>query len=182
MGSEGSRRRDAGIGAPVLLAVAVVFGGPGACATGLADRSAVQEQRLRTPEGYAEWKRRFETLDRDMVAAREHYLRENSMAALHGYELAVREPLDHGFELYRAYAHDRNNPASKEILTIIVPYLDQVSNRLMDVAEEYVKHRSTSNGTAIASEIVNRHTDLPLLSAQRRAETLLFNHRYRRDF
>ena len=157
----------------VTIAVAV------ACTTDPRRAPAFSEEYVRTPEGYAEWKTQSGQLNQTMQAARDRYVREDSLDALKTYEQSVRDSLDHGFVLYRSIHADSS---SREILDTLVPYLDRVSNTLMDVAEEYVKHRSTAMGNEIANEIMTSYTDLPLLSAQQRANTLLFQNRYRRDF
>lgn len=151
----------------------------GSCATG--DHQMPQEE-LRTPPGYATWKQQFEALDQQVTATGDRYAQEHSIEALRAYELAVRAYLDHGFALYRAYFDQRHTVAGSEIIAMIRPYLETTANRLMDVAEEYVKHQSVATANAIATEIINRYTDLPLTGVQQRAETLLFQHRYRRDF
>jgi hypothetical protein len=150
-----------------------------ACTTDPRRAPALSEEYVRTPEGYAEWKTQSGQLNQTMLAARDRYVREDSLDALKTYEQSVRDSLDHGFVLYRSIHADSS---SREILDTLVPYLDRVSNTLMDVAEEYVKHRSTAMGNEIANEIITSYTDLPLLSAQQRANTLLFQNRYRRDF
>jgi hypothetical protein len=150
-----------------------------ACTTDPRRAPALSEEYVRTPEGYAEWKTQSGQLNQTMLAARDRYVREDSLDALKTYEQSVRDSLDHGFVLYRSIHADSS---SREILDTLVPYLDRVSNVLMDVAEEYVKHRSTAMGNEIANEIITSYTDLPLLSAQQRANTLLFQNRYRRDF
>lgn len=150
-----------------------------ACTTDPRQAPALSEEYVRTPEGYAEWKTQNGQLNQTMQAARDRYVREDSLDALKTYEQSVRDLLDHGFVLYRSIHVDSS---SREILDTLVPYLDRVSNTLMDVAEEYVKHRSTAMGNEIANKIITSYTDLPLLSAQQRANTLLFQNRYRRDF
>lgn len=157
----------------VIAALAV------ACAADPRRASALSEEYVRTPEGYAEWKTQDDALNQAMQAAQNQYVQAASLNTLKTYEQSVRDSLDHGFVLYRAIQGDSS---ARKILDALVPYLDSVSNRLMDVAEEYVKHRSTAMGNAIANEIITSYTDLPLLSAQQRANTLLFQNRYRRDF
>lgn len=151
------------------------------CSTPTADRPPVDMQRLQTPEGYTEWKQRFDGLSQKVVEAKERYVQESSLAALQAYEVIVRESLDHGFAFYRAYRQDQQGTLAKETIATIIPFLNTMANMLMDVAEEYAKQQNPATGTSIAAEIITHYTDLPLLSAQLRAQTLLFEQRYRQD-
>lgn len=147
-----------------------------ACAGG--QHNGLAAEALLTPEGFATWEREEAALKGNMLAAKESYKQAGSLDALKGYEGAVREYLDHGFALYRAY-QDVHRPFPPDL----VSSLEQRTNLLMDVADEYVKHGSTAVGESIASEVVRNYSDLPVMApAQRRAEALLLRYRYRQDY
>ena len=135
-------------------------------------------EMLRTPEGIAEWQREEEALKKTVRATLEQYKREDSLKSLREYEAAVRDYLDHGFGLYRAY---RDSPLT--LPDNLIASLEQRTGLLMDVADEYIKHGSLAVGEGIASDVVHNYSDLPVLApAQRRAEAVLLRYRYRQDY
>ena len=143
-----------------------------------AHSSGVSAETLRTAEGLATWQRGEETLNGKMLAAKETYKQGGSLDALKGYEGSVRDYLDHGFALYRAY-RDTNHTFPADL----VSSLEQRTNIYMDVADEYIKQGSIAVGESIASDVVRNYSDLPVMApAQRRAEAVLLRYRYRQDY
>lgn len=135
-------------------------------------------ERLRTPEGLAEWNQQEMSLRGEVRAAADRYGRAASLEALQSYEKSVRTFLDHGFALYRAYRTAHLEPPPD-----LIPSLEQRTAWLMDVAEEYIKLGSLAMGEGIAADVVHDYSDLPVLApAQRRAEAVLMRYRYRQDY
>lgn len=147
-----------------------------ACAGG--QSGGTPTEALLTPEGFAAWERGEEALKEKMIAARESYKQGGSLETLRGYESSVRDYLDHGFDLYRAYqSTHRPMPAG------LVASLEQRTGIFMDVADEYIQHGSIAVGESIASDVVRNYSDLPVMApAQRRAEAVLLRYRYRQDY
>lgn len=140
--------------------------------------SEISEEVLLSPEGFATWERGEEALKEKMLAARESYKQGGSLDALKGYEGSVRDYLDHGFALYRAY-QNTHRPLPADLLSS----LEQRTGLFMDVADEYIKHGSIAVGESIASDVVRNYSDLPVMApAQRRAEAVLLRYRYRQDY
>lgn len=138
----------------------------------------VAAEALRTPEGLAQWQRGEAALQGTVQAKQQHYQQDTSLEVLKGYETAVREYLDHGFDLYRSY-----RTANVGLPADLVPSLERRTNLLMDVAEEYIKHGSLAVGEGIAADVVHNYADLPAMApAQRRAEAVLMRYRYRQDY
>lgn len=175
--------------APWILLLAILVTGfmTQACTMFKASGDSVPAyQMLRTPDGYGKWYQRFLALNWDMLAAQAKYEREKSPDALRVYELAVQKCLDHSAALYWAYQYDNHPTApNKDIaatIEVISPYLNTMANRMMNVAEEYVKQGYTAAGTAIAAHLVTHYPDIALRSVRERAEGLLVQHRYQRDW
>lgn len=135
-------------------------------------------EALRTPEGLANWQREDDAMKGSVQLKQKQYQQDMSLELLRGYETAVREHLDHGFDLYRSY-RSTNLPLPADL----IPSLEQRTNVLMDVAEEYIKEGSLAMGEGIAADVVHNYADLPAMSpAQRRAEAVLMRYRYRQDY
>jgi hypothetical protein len=135
-------------------------------------------ETLRTPEGLAEWQRGEGDLKKTIQAALAQYKQDDSLQSLEKCEGAVRDYLDHGFGLYRAY-----RGAHLTFPDNLIASLEQRTGLLMDVAEEYIKHGSLAIGEGIAADMVHNYSDLPTLApAQRRAEAVLLRYRYRQDY
>ncbi len=159
-----------------ILCASVVFAA-GGCVYG--PSKDVAAEALRTPEGLAQWQRGDVALQGTVQAKQQDYQQATSLEVLKGYEAAVREYLDHGFELYRSYrtANNVGLPAD------LVPSLERRTGLLMDVADEYIKHGSLAVGEGIAADVVHNYADLPVMApAQRRAEAVLMRYRYRQDY
>ncbi|TAJ07324.1 MAG: hypothetical protein EPO61_15315 [Nitrospirae bacterium] len=156
--------------------LACALWGIAACSTG--PMSGPHAERLRTPEGLAEWNQQELSLRGEVRATADQYGRAKSLDALQSYEKSVRAFLDHGFALYRAYRAARLDPPPD-----LIPSLEQRTAWLMDVAEEYIKLGSVAMGEGIAADVVHDYSDLPVLApAQRRAEAVLMRYRYRQDY
>ncbi len=130
-----------------------------------------------TAEGTARWQQEDTALRDALHAVTEHYWQEQdpSIEVLQDYEKAVRAYLDHGFRRYQAYLSAKH-AAPPELLSS----LEQRAQRLMDIAEEYIRHGSLPMGEGLASEVLHTYSDLPTMGpAQHRAEALLREYRYR---
>ena len=135
-------------------------------------------ETLRTPEGLANWQRKDDAIKGSVQVKQKQYQQDMSIELLKGYETAVREYLDHGFDLYRSY-----RSANLPLPAGLIPSLEQRTNVLMDVAEEYIKQGSLAMGEGIAADVVHNYADLPAMApAQRRAEAVLMRYRYRQDY
>ena len=135
-------------------------------------------ETLRTPEGLANWQRGDDAIKGSVQVKQKQYQQDMSIELLKDYETAVREYLDHGFNLYRSY-RSGNLPLPAGL----IPSLEQRTNVLMDVAEEYIKQGSLAMGEGIAADVVHNYADLPAMApAQRRAEAVLMRYRYRQDY
>lgn len=157
----------------ICASIASAIGG---CAHG--DSKDLVAETWRTPEGLAQWQRDEVAMNGHMQTMQQHYQQDASLEKLKGYEGAVREYLDHGFGLYRTY-RSTNQPLPAGL----VPSLEQRTNVLMDVAEEYIKQGSLAVGEGIAADVVHNYADLPSMApAQRRAEAVLMRYRYRQDY
>ena len=133
---------------------------------------------LRTPEGLARWQHEDGIMQSRVQLKQKQYQQDMSLEQLKGYEITVREYLDHGFDLYRSYR------SAKLVLPAeLVPSLEKRTGLLMDVADEYIKHGSLAVGEGIAADVVHDYADLPTMApAQRRAEAVLMRYRYRQDY
>lgn len=160
----------------VAACLLVALTGAGGCAPPTAYPSKEVIERLRTPEGYAEWNQHFEELDRDVAAAKDAYARAESIRTLEHRERAVRAALDQGFLLIRAYSQEEPTPAERDILAGLIPDLNRMAHEFMDVAEDYVRQQNLETGTALAMELIIRYQELPLLAPQLRAQTLVFEY------
>lgn len=157
----------------MCASVALATGG---CAHG--PSTDVAAEILRTPEGLANWQLGEVAMKNNVQVKQKQYQQDASLELLKGYEVAVREYLDHGFHLYRAY-----RTSNLSLPADLVPSLEQRTNLLMDVAEEYIKQGSLAVGEGIAADVVHNYADLPAMApAQRRAEAVLMRYRYRQDY
>ena len=129
-------------------------------------------------ERRGEWERQEAALIMQIEQAQARYREDSTLEFLRGYEAAIRDYLDRGFALYRAYLAEHREPPGT-----LIASLDKRTSVLMDVADEYIKHGSLAVGEGIAADIVHEYSDLPQLSvAQRRAEAVLLRYRYRQDY
>jgi len=148
-------------------------------ACGLAGPSAGQlAAYYQSPEGSAEWKKEEERLAEGAAAAAEQYHRGKTVEALTAYEKALRDYLDHGFLLYRVLdTTDSGFP--KGFRTS----LEARALELMDVADEYLK-LGVSDVVAvdIARTVIHKYSVDRMDRAQRRAEGILMQYRYQRNY
>jgi hypothetical protein len=164
------------IGSTISILCASVVFAAGGCVYGPSKDAAAEA--LRTPEGLAQWQRDEATMHSQVQLTRTSYEQDMSLEHLKGYEAAVRDYLDHGFALYRAYRAS-NLPLAPDL----VPSLERRINLLMDVADEYIKQGLLVVGEGIAADVVHNYADLPAMApAQRRAEAVLMRYRYRQDY
>jgi hypothetical protein len=99
------------------------------------------------------------------------------MEALRVCEASVREDLDHGFLLLRAYG-----AAGCDLPPGLEDSLSARTDHVMDVADGYLKQGSEIVAVSIAREVVLKYSDLERMDrAQRRAEALLIKYRYQRN-
>ena len=143
-----------------------------------ADKYGPLAEHLHSPEGFSEWKQNEQVLRQAADAAIARYRQEESMETLRVSETAMREYLDHGFLLLRAYkAADFVLPPGLE------DSLSERTDRFMDVADGYLKQGSEIVAVSIAREVVLKYSDLERMDrAQRRAEALLMKYRYQRNY
>lgn len=136
-------------------------------------------ERLQTPEGHQEWEQQFHRLEAQLTVAKDRYAHERTLESLRLYELAVRASLAHDLVFYRAYSNGRPRSSDGEAVDFILPVLKATIDRLMDVAEEYVKQENRATARAIAGEVLTQYEDLPGVGTQQRANVLLFQYRGR---
>lgn len=133
---------------------------------------------LHSYEGFQEWQRGEEGLQKQVHSAAGHYQQTHAIQDLAAYEEAVREYLNHGMTLYRAYT-----AVGYRLPKGLLPSLDQRTNRLMDLADEYLRQGSTPVAVGIAREVIISYGDLRVMNrAQHRAEDLLIEYSYRTDY
>ncbi len=131
-----------------------------------------------SPEGTAKWQQRELELARAADAAGAEYRRAQTLAALKTYEAALRLYLDHGFARYRAI-----DAASGEFPTGFRRSLEHRTAELMDIADEYLKQGvSDVVAVEVARAVINEYNLGRMDHAQRRAEALLMEHRYERNY
>lgn len=133
---------------------------------------------LHSEQGFTEWKRGEAELKKVVVTAAAQYKLDDSIASLQQYEKAVRDYLDHGYILYRAYEATSYDPPPD-----LQASLERRTNELMDVAEAYIKQGSIRMGVGIAREVVLKYPALQEMDrAQHRAEGMLLEYYYRRNY
>lgn len=158
-----------------IMCTSIALGMEGCVHDPSADLAA---EALRTPEGLANWQLGEVAMKNNVQVKQKQYQQDASLEFLKSYEATVREYLDHGFQLYRAY-----RTSNLSLPADLVPSLEQRTNLLMDVAEEYIKQGSLAVGEGIAADVVHNYADLPAMApAQRRAEAVLMRYRYRQDY
>jgi hypothetical protein len=150
-----------------------------ACSSG---PTAVPETPMEIPATVREWRERLSGLEQRVVAARERDVQHKTNKTLQDLEDASRGSLIEGYTLLREYRKRHETNLESDVLGVISASLDRLANWFIDVAEQYAHRGNPATASALASEFINRYTDIPLLSATLRAETLLFETRYRRDF
>jgi hypothetical protein len=133
---------------------------------------------LHSQQGFADWQRDEAALKRDLQTAADTYHRDPTIENLQPYDKALREYLEHGLLLYRAY-----DAANYKLPPRLMESIAARTDELMDIADEYLKQGSTAMGVGIAREVVTKFSDLDQMTkAQRRAEGILLKYRYRQDY
>lgn len=133
---------------------------------------------FQSPEGSAEWKRNEAQLAQAASAAAETYRRVRTLDALNAYELAVRAYLDHGFLLYRAL-----DASSFDFPKGFRRSLEDRALELMDIADDYLKlGASDIIAVGIARDVIHKYTVQRNDRAQQRAEAILLQYRYQRNY
>jgi hypothetical protein len=110
-----------------------------------ADKYGPLAEHLHSPEGLAEWKQNEQVLRHAADAAIARYRQEESMEALRVCETSVREYLDHGFLLLRAY-----RAAGFDLPPRVEDSLSARTDHFMDVADGYLKQGSEIVAVSIA--------------------------------
>lgn len=129
-------------------------------------------------EGSANWTQHGEELAQTADAAGAEYRRLQTVAALRTYEVAVRTYLDYGFARYRAI-----DASSTEFPSGFRRSLEHRTSELMDIADEYLKQGiSDIVAVEIARAVVNEYNVGRMDHAQRRAEAMLDERRYQRNY
>lgn len=151
---------------------------PSVACTLFADQYGPLAEHLHSPQGFAEWTQSEQELSQAADMAADRYRREGSMQTLRAYESAVRNYLDHGFVLFRAYT-----AANFELPPGLEDSLSRRTDQFMDVADEYLKQRSEVVAVSIARAIIHEYSGPGGMDrAQRRAEGLLMQYRYQRSY
>lgn len=133
---------------------------------------------LQSPQGSAEWKNTEQQLAQAADAAATEYRRAKTLDALATYETAVRACLDHGFLLYRVL-----DASSSEFPKGFRRSLEDRASELMDIADEYLKlGASDVIAVGIAREVIHKYNVERMDRAQRRAEGILMQYRYQRNY
>lgn len=133
---------------------------------------------LQSPQGSAEWKNTEQQLAQAAAAAATEYRRAKTLDALAIYEKAVRACLDHGFLLYRVL-----DASSSGFPTGFRRSLEDRASELMDIADEYLKlGASDIIAVAIARDVIHEYNVERMDRAQRRAEGILMQYRYGRNY
>lgn len=136
------------------------------------------DEQLLSPQGYAKWEAEDNRLYHLFTETRKTYKTSDDFNDLQPYWRAAQQYINHGFTLYRAYQHHRQQPSGD-----LVASLEARTGYLMDVADEFIKHHSTAMGVGIANEIVRDYSDLAVMApAQRRAHHVLDEYRGRGDY
>jgi flagellar biosynthesis/type III secretory pathway protein FliH len=159
-------------------AVALIVAAAGACSMGQMSPSV----NVALPSSVEVWQQRLSGIEEKVETAKQQYEQAQSYEALQAYEDTARRSLEEGFALFREHRKKRSVAADEQVLVDVAASLNTLANDFIDVAEAYVKRHNEAAGSALAAEFITRYTDLPLLAASLRAETLLFETRYRRDF
>jgi hypothetical protein len=161
----------------ILLLLLSSFGALTACALG--DQSTGQlAAYLQSPQGSAEWKSNEQRLAREADAAAAEYRRVRTLDALNPYETAVRAYLDHGFILYRVL-----DATSSDFPKGFRSSLEDRAVELMDIADEYLKLGvSDIIAVGIARDVIHKYSVERMDRAQRRAEGILMQYRYQRNY
>lgn len=131
-----------------------------------------------SPEGSAEWKKDEKRFANTAKTAADEFQRAKTVEALTAYEKAVRDYLDHGFLLYRVLDAS-DSPFPKGFRTS----LEDRALELMDIADEYLK-MGVSDVVAvdIARTVIHKYSVGRMDRAQRRAEGILMQYRYQRNY
>jgi hypothetical protein len=133
---------------------------------------------LQSPQGSAEWKSDEQRLAREADAAAAEYRRVRTLDALNPYETAVRAYLDHGFILYRVL-----DATSSDFPKGFRSSLEDRALELMDIADEYLKlGASDIIAVGIARDVIHKYSVERMDRAQRRAEGILMQYRYQRNY
>lgn len=133
---------------------------------------------LQSPQGSAEWKSDEHRLAQSADAAAAEYRRVRTLDALPPYETAVRAYLDHGFILYRVL-----DATSSDFPKGFRTSLEDRAMELMDIADEYLKlGASDIIAVGIARDVIHKYSVERMDRAQQRAESILMQYRYRRNY
>lgn len=133
---------------------------------------------FQSPEGSVEWKASDAQLAQAADAAAKEYRRIQTIEVLNTYEIAVRAYLDHGFLLYRAL-----DASSFDFPKGFRRSLEDRALELMDIADEYLKlGASDIIAVSIARDVIHKYTVRRNDRAQQRAENMLLQYRYQRNY
>jgi hypothetical protein len=148
-----------------------------ACALGEQSTGPLADY-LQSPQGSAEWKSTEQQLAQAADAAATEYRRIKTLDALRPYETAVRACLDHGFLLYRVL-----DASSSDFPKGFRSSLEDRASELMDIADEYLKLGANDViAVGIARDVIHKYNVERMDRAQRRAEGILMQYRYQRNY
>jgi hypothetical protein len=133
---------------------------------------------LHSQGGFQAWQRGEGDLQKQVNSAADHYQQTHALQDLQVYEEAVRKYLNHGMTLYRVYT-----AVGYRLPKGLLPSLDRRTNKLMDLANEYLRQGSTPVAVSIAREMIINYGDLNVMNrAQLRAEDVLIKYSYQTDY
>ena len=147
-----------------------------ACTSSREDYAKLAEH-LHSPDGFADWQSTEAQLATSTESARTEYNRVHTMESLQVYEKAIREYLDHGFVLYHAL-----RSSSYDLPRGLRQSLEHRTMEFMDVADGYLKEGSTPVAVGIAREVILKYNVGRMDRAQHRAEGILMEYRYQRNY
>lgn len=166
-------------GAPRVtqLFLACCFFALTACALGNQDSTRLAAY-FQSTEGQAKWKNHDAELAQAAQVAEASYRQAHTVEALQTYETSARAYLDHGFLFYNTlYASSIEPP--KGIRTS----LEDRTLKLLEIADEYLKHGASDIiAVGIAREVIHKYSVGRMDRAQRRAEAILSQYRYQRNY
>jgi hypothetical protein len=160
----------------ITIVLIVLFMAIIAC-TSTSQNYAKLAEHLHSPEGFANWQSTEAQLAIATESARTEYNRVHTMESLRVYENAIREYLDHGFVLYHALSN-----SSYDLPRGLRQSLELRTMELMDVAEGYLKEGSTPVAVGIARDVILKYNVGRMDRAQHRAEGILMEYRYERNY
>lgn len=161
----------------LLVLIVALFCALSACALGQ-EGSGRLATYFESPEGSAEWKQTEAKLALEVETAGKEYRRKNTMDALQAYDKAVHASLDHGFLLYRVLG-----TSNAQFPTGFRRSLEGRALELMNIADEYLKLGANDIiAVGIAREVIHKYSVDRMDRAQRRAEDILWQYRYQRNY